>query len=135
MQQLNERGSTTDNLVKLIAAPPRRPVIADSFEPFARLNSLKYRQDDKYFYVESNSMPDHRMMVELPLGSNKFRSISRTSARMLGAFLLYLSLPRILCQRKPIFSEEPLRWRLMGSPFSIQSRMTANRYPSCWRTG
>ncbi len=41
----------------------RRPAIADAFEPFAKLNALKYRQDAEFFYVESNSMPDHRMMV------------------------------------------------------------------------
>lgn len=40
-----------------------RPAIADSFEPFAKLKALKYRQDAEFFYVESNSMPDHRMMV------------------------------------------------------------------------
>lgn len=39
------------------------PGIADSFEPFAKRNVLKYRQDGRFFYVESDSMPDHRMMV------------------------------------------------------------------------
>ena len=39
------------------------PGIADSFEPFAKQNLLKYRQDGRFFYVESDSMPDHRMMV------------------------------------------------------------------------
>ncbi len=49
---------------KLVASTAiRKPAIADSFEPFAKLNALKYRQDDRFFYVESNSMPDHRMMV------------------------------------------------------------------------
>ncbi len=40
-----------------------KPLIADSFDPFAKLGVVKYRQDSKFFYVESNSMPDHRMMV------------------------------------------------------------------------
>jgi len=42
---------------------PGKPSIADSFEPFALLKAVKYRQDAQFFYVESNSMPDHRMMV------------------------------------------------------------------------
>lgn len=57
--------------VKLPAVSPKliavnvtgKATIADSFEPFAKLNALKYRQDAQFFYVESNSMPDHRMMV------------------------------------------------------------------------
>ncbi len=36
---------------------------ADSFEPFVKKGEVKFRQDDQYFYVESNSMPDHKMMV------------------------------------------------------------------------
>ena len=37
--------------------------IAQAFEPFAKLNAIKYRSDERYFYVESNGMPDHPMMV------------------------------------------------------------------------
>ena len=43
---------------------PSKPLIADSFEPFAKLGAVKYRQDTGFFYVESNSMPDHKMMDE-----------------------------------------------------------------------
>ncbi len=39
------------------------PPIAASFEPFAKLKQVKYRQDADFFYVESNSMPNHKMMV------------------------------------------------------------------------
>lgn len=34
-----------------------------AFEPFVKLNGIRYRSDDRYFYVESNGMPVHRMMV------------------------------------------------------------------------
>jgi phosphatidylethanolamine-binding protein (PEBP) family uncharacterized protein len=34
-----------------------------AFEPFAKLKAIKYRADRKYFYVESNGMPDHPMMI------------------------------------------------------------------------
>lgn len=37
------------------------PAIYKSFLPFS--NTLKLRWDDDYFFVESNGMPDHRMMV------------------------------------------------------------------------
>ncbi len=62
-----------------------KPHIPDTFEPFAQLKALKYWQDENFFYVESDSMPDHRMMVgitvwqqQVPLpqpyfGSNAWR--------------------------------------------------------------
>lgn len=60
VRQLNARPLTA----KLVSSKaPSKPAIADSFEPYAKLNALKYRQDAKFFYVESNSMPDHKMMV------------------------------------------------------------------------
>ena len=67
VKQLNEK-TRTFMLSKFVATntPANvhgKPSIADSFEPFALLKAVKYRQDAKYFYVESNSMPDHRMMV------------------------------------------------------------------------
>jgi phosphatidylethanolamine-binding protein (PEBP) family uncharacterized protein len=37
------------------------PAIQKHFEPFK--DKLKFRSDDDYFYVESNGMPDHPMMV------------------------------------------------------------------------
>ena len=37
------------------------PAIAGHFKPFAE--SIKYRWDEDYFYVESNGMPDHQMMI------------------------------------------------------------------------
>ena len=43
-----------------VVAPPE---IAAAFEPFAKLNALRYRQDNRFFYVESNGMPDHPMMI------------------------------------------------------------------------
>ncbi len=39
----------------------KAPTIQKHFEPFK--DKLKFRSDDAYFYVESNGMPDHRMMV------------------------------------------------------------------------
>lgn len=39
------------------------PPIAAAFEPFARLKAISYRWDDRYFYVESNGIPAHQMMV------------------------------------------------------------------------
>lgn len=39
----------------------KAPAIQKHFEPFK--DKLKFRSDADYFYVESNGMPDHRMMV------------------------------------------------------------------------
>jgi hypothetical protein len=63
VRQLNEN-SRNNNALKLVSAKAlSKPGIADSFEPFAKRHALKYRQDANFFYVESNSMPDHKMMV------------------------------------------------------------------------
>ena len=67
VKQLNEKTRTV-MLSKFVATntpanTPGQPSIADSFEPFALLKAIKYRQDAQFFYVESNSIPDHRMMV------------------------------------------------------------------------
>lgn len=40
---------------------PAPPAVQRAFEPFQA--SLKFRTDADYFYVESNGLPDHRMMV------------------------------------------------------------------------
>ena len=41
----------------------RIPVIAKAFESFVKLNSIRTRWDDRFFYVESNGIPQHQMMV------------------------------------------------------------------------
>ncbi|MFO0877929.1 MAG: YHYH protein [Gemmataceae bacterium] len=38
-----------------------KPAIQSHFEPFK--DKLKFRSDDTWFYVESNGMPDHPMMI------------------------------------------------------------------------
>ena len=37
--------------------------IAAAFEPFVDLKAISVRSDDRYFFVESNSIPDHPLMV------------------------------------------------------------------------
>ena len=39
------------------------PEMAKAFEAFVKLKAIKTRWDERYFYLESNGMPDHRMMV------------------------------------------------------------------------
>ena len=39
------------------------PEIARAFEAFVKLKAIQTRWDDRFFYVESNGMPDHQMMV------------------------------------------------------------------------
>lgn len=63
VRQLNENSRNNDAPKLVSTKALSKPGIADSFEPFAKRNALKYRQDAKFFYVESNSMPDHKMMV------------------------------------------------------------------------
>ena len=64
VRELNENTEIPLAIAKLVSANlATKPAIADSFEPFAKKNALKYRQDEQFFYVETNAMPDHRMMV------------------------------------------------------------------------
>ena len=64
IRQLNENANLPAQFSKLVATKVEsKPAIADSFEPFAKLNAIKHRQDAQFFYVESNSMPEHQMMV------------------------------------------------------------------------
>ncbi len=37
--------------------------IAKAFEPFVDLKAISCRSDDRYFFVESNGIPDHLLMV------------------------------------------------------------------------
>ena len=51
-----------------LVAARRKPVndsvdIANAFAPFEKLNQVKTRRDDRWFFVESNGIPDHPLMV------------------------------------------------------------------------
>lgn len=65
IRKLNEQVPRQKLLVLAPNVPPttQPPQIANAFDPFAKLKALDYRWDDRYFYVESNGMPDHPMMV------------------------------------------------------------------------
>lgn len=45
------------------AQTARTPSIAQHFDPFVKLKAIRTRWDDRYFYVESNGIPAHSMMV------------------------------------------------------------------------
>ncbi|MFM7107037.1 MAG: phospholipid-binding protein, partial [Planctomycetaceae bacterium] len=52
----------------LLTAAPRpargvAPDLAAAFAPFEKLKAVATRRDDRWFYVESNGMPDHPLMV------------------------------------------------------------------------
>ena len=70
-EQLAEPGSAeaqpTDSRFMLTAAP-RKPAasgldIAEAFAAFEKLKAVATHRDDKWFYVESNGIPDHPLMV------------------------------------------------------------------------
>ena len=46
-----------------VVAREQTPPIAEAFEAFVKLKAIQTRWDDRYFYVESNGIPDHEMMV------------------------------------------------------------------------
>ncbi len=56
-QQISTKTSTDSSARRSIDDP----AIAKHFEPFAK--KIKYRWDKEFFYVQSNGMPDHDMMV------------------------------------------------------------------------
>ncbi|MDB5390444.1 MAG: hypothetical protein JWM11_6090 [Planctomycetaceae bacterium] len=45
------------------AVAAKMPDIAMSFEAYVKKKAIRTRWDDNFFYVESNGIPDHRMMV------------------------------------------------------------------------
>lgn len=64
IRQLNERPVATP----IALAPAGRggdeaSVIAKAFDPFVKLKAITTRVDAKFFYVESNGMPAHPLMV------------------------------------------------------------------------
>ena len=65
IRNLNERKNSRVILVQapIMKSTNSAPNITDTFDPFAKLNVIQYRQDNQFFYVESNGMPDHPMMV------------------------------------------------------------------------
>lgn len=67
-RQTEIRNANEREPVLLALAPESKPSadapeIADAFEPFATLKAVAYRWDDRNFYVESNGMPSHPMMI------------------------------------------------------------------------
>lgn len=44
-------------------AAQKAPLIASHFDPFVKLKSIRTRWDHRYFYVESNGIPAHQMMI------------------------------------------------------------------------
>ena len=44
-------------------AREQTPDMAKAFDAFVKLKTIKTRWDERYFYVGSNGMPDHRLMV------------------------------------------------------------------------
>jgi phosphatidylethanolamine-binding protein (PEBP) family uncharacterized protein len=52
----------------ILTAAPRKAAapgfdIADAFAPFEKLKAVTTRRDDRWFFVESNGIPDHPLMV------------------------------------------------------------------------
>lgn len=62
--KLQARRTSEEEVCRLVIdEEATRSVIAEMFAPFVERKLVQVRQDDRYFYVESNAMPDHRMMV------------------------------------------------------------------------
>ncbi|MBM3967843.1 MAG: YHYH protein, partial [Planctomycetes bacterium] len=50
-------------MVEAATAPEPPSEMLNAFEPFVKRNEIKIRWDDRFFYVESDGIPDHAMMV------------------------------------------------------------------------
>lgn len=53
--------TSTISVMAIVQDSKPKPAIQAHFEPFQ--DKLKFRSDEKWFFVESNGMPDHQMMV------------------------------------------------------------------------
>ncbi len=50
VKEINENTTPIQSEVKLVVANvPNKPAIAETFEPFAKLKAVKYRQDEDFF--------------------------------------------------------------------------------------
>ena len=78
IQRLNER------FVVLQGPDPKKPTptIRQAFEPFK--DKLKFRADDKYFYVESDGLPSHPMMKGIRSWQQQVPLPSRTQGTTPG---------------------------------------------------
>jgi len=61
-------GREATDLPFILTAAPRTPPargldIADAFAAFEKLGQISTRRDDRWFFVESNGLPDHPLMV------------------------------------------------------------------------
>lgn len=50
-------------LVEVTTTPEPPPELLSAFEPFVQRKEIKTRWDNNFFYVESDGIPDHKMMV------------------------------------------------------------------------
>lgn len=57
---LAERGSNENSKE---SGENESPGMAAAFDPFVKLKAIKTRWDEEYFYIESNGIPEHQMMV------------------------------------------------------------------------
>ncbi len=88
LQRLAQIRAAVGGPVLLAQAAQRRnpaqdqtpPLIAAHFDPFVKLKAIRTRWDDRFFYVESNGIPTHQMMVgitawqqQVPLPQNYVR--------------------------------------------------------------
>ncbi|HWB00352.1 MAG TPA: YHYH protein, partial [Pirellulales bacterium] len=65
IRRMNEQLSEPTLVALAPSSPPDAELaeIVAAFEPFAKLKAINYRWDDRWFYVESNGIPAHPMMV------------------------------------------------------------------------
>jgi phosphatidylethanolamine-binding protein (PEBP) family uncharacterized protein len=61
--EVNQRVSSPVRLVSTAVKDDTSSAIVRTFETFAKLKEVTYRQDNDFFYVESIGMPNHQMMV------------------------------------------------------------------------
>ena len=99
-----------------------------SFRPFAP--HIATHHDAQFFYVESDGMPDHRMMVGITAWQQRCLFRSLIEAKMPGGFLSSPGPQPRLCPRRNTSFEAPSRSPPTESPSSIPSRTMATPIPS-----
>jgi phosphatidylethanolamine-binding protein (PEBP) family uncharacterized protein len=63
ISEMNQRMPSAIRLVSTAVKEDKSSAIVRTFETFAKLKEVTYRQDNDFFYVESIGMPNHQMMV------------------------------------------------------------------------
>ena len=96
------------------------PEIAKTFDAYVNLKAIRTRWDDRFFYVESNGIPDHRMMVGITAWQQQVPLPQKYAGDNAWQIPLHPAPAKTPASTKDRFLRGAIRWRRTGFRFSIR---------------